>query len=163
MHCVCGKTASMASDEISNFWGNLLTPSPSAENSVVPCSGNNVILLPIFWDSCAQLVGGLGLARTGDIVELAFYGKECGLGDVLGADRLAAYEPVAIWERVLLEYHPDSIEIELSGEIEHRIVFVVKDAMIFSTFVIATNQLKVIVVMRGDVTTRIHCHEPCVL
>jgi hypothetical protein len=35
--------------------------------------------------------------------------------------------------------------------------------MIFSTFVIATNQLKVIVVMRGDVTTRIHCHEPCVL
>jgi hypothetical protein len=64
----------MASDEIRDPGGNLLTPASSTEDAVMAGLGHHKIFLSVGRNSRAEIVGGLGLARTRDVVELTLDG-----------------------------------------------------------------------------------------
>ena len=48
---------------------------------------------------------------------------------------------------MFLEYNLDGVEVELSWQIQYRIVFIVKLAVLLSVFIIAFEQIEVIVPM----------------
>ena len=48
---------------------------------------------------------------------------------------------------MFLEYNLDGVEVEFSWQIQHRIVFIVKLAVLLSVFIIAFEQIEVIIPM----------------
>ena len=121
-----------------------------------------------FGNAGAQAVGGFSLARSRDVVELAFDGEmRCGF-DVLRTHAFkltlgVAHIPGAMHKLELLEHGFDGVQVVIGVHVEHSVVLVIKLAVRFGTGIVALEQVLEVVVMAAGVPVRVHGHKACVL
>ena len=64
---------------------------------------------------------------------------------------------------MLLEHDLDRVEVILGRQVDHRVVLVIKLAMIFGVLLVALDEVKVVVPVRFQVPVRVHRDEAGVL
>ncbi|MDT4835658.1 hypothetical protein FQZ97_693310 [compost metagenome] len=127
-----------------------------------------VVLALGIGDAGAQAVRGLGLARAGDVVELAFDGKQGGGADVLRTHALdlavgVLHVPGPVDQVEVLEHGADGLEVVVRVHVEHGVVLVVELAVGFGAGVVTLDQVLEVVVVAAGVAVGVHGHEARVL
>src|SRR5262245_56172338 len=138
---------------------DLVGPAVAAEHAVVPDAGLHMVSLEIGPQPRAQLVRGRGLADGADIVALAFDREQHGALDGARLDPLAAIFEPARRQNVLLEHEAHGLEIEFSGQVEHREILVVERLGHLRLLVFALRQIVVELAMRLEMALDVHAHE----
>ena len=115
-------------------------------------------------DAGAQIVGGSGLARTRDVVELTFDGHQrCGANvlrtHALGLALAVEHVPGAVDQLELLKHRADGLEVVVRIHVEHCVVLVVELAVRLDTGAIALDQVFEIVVVALGMAVRVHGHK----
>ena len=110
-------------------------------------------------DVAAEVVGGLGLAEAGDVVELAFDRHQRGLADRGGLHLLAAVGEGADRQRMLLEHVADGVEIEIRRQVHDREILVVEAPVPRGALAVAHHQVMEEIDVRLHVAVRVHGHE----
>jgi hypothetical protein len=70
-------------DEFRDAWSDIFAPATTGKNTIVASARRGEMLLHRFRNVGAQIVRRTRLTRAGDIVELAFDGKESDVLDIL--------------------------------------------------------------------------------
>src|SRR5699024_9919613 len=160
--CMGGKLGN-AADKRLDSGGNQVAPAAAGEYAVMAAFGSSVMLPVGIGQVGAQPVGGTGLALSGDVIELAFYGKQRGTTDGGGIHPYTIDNPAAGGQLVLLEDDPDGVQIELGRHVEHGIVFVIEAAVGGGVLSVALEQAEVEVIVRLHMAVGIHGDEPGML
>src|ERR1700693_3474350 len=100
---------------------NFLPPATPGKDAVMPTSSSSVMLLFLAGDVGAKIVGGLGLADTANVVELAFNGEERYRFDVLWPHQFAIDFPGAERQMKFLKHCFDCFQVILRRPVEYRI------------------------------------------
>ena len=158
----------VAQDEFAHLRIHHFAPAAAAEDAVVARTGNFQVLAGIWGNAGAQIVGGLGLADAGDIVQLALNGQECGVLDVLRAHTLqlafgVADIPGAAHQAEVLEHHADGLQVVGRIQVEHGVVFVVELAVLLGAGLVAARQALEVIVVAAGVAVGVHGHKAGVL
>src|SRR5579864_5723198 len=94
-------------------------PARARENAVMPHPGLQIMLLFVWLERSAQLVGGKGLSRRADIVTLALHGQERCSANGARVHVMSAPFKASSREIVPLKHTLDSLEIKLGVQIKH--------------------------------------------
>ena len=147
---------------------NQFAPAAAAEDAVVACTFSFKVLLVGLVNASAQIVGGSGLARAGDVVEFTLNRQQAGGGDVLRAHALGLAfgvfdVPGAVDQFEFLKHRLDGFEVVVGVHVEHGVVLVIELAVAVGAGVVAFDQVFEVVVMAGGVAVGVHGHEAGVL
>ena len=158
----------MGQDEVAHLWVHGLAPAAAAEDAVVACALHFDVLAGIFINAGAQVVGSTGLARAGDIVQLAFDGQQSSLMDVLRAHQFGhaffiANFPGAVDQLVFLEDGRNRFEVIVRIHVEHGVVLVIELAVVLGAGAVTLDQVLEVVVMALGMTVGVHGHKARVL
>ena len=119
----------------------------------------HVVGVPVGWDVDAEVVRGLGLAKAGNVVVLAFDREQGDIADRRRIDAYAAMRHLALGQGVADEHGIDGLQVEFRRQVHHRQIFVVEIAVLLGIVAIMLHQMHEEVLVGDDVAVEVHAHE----
>src|SRR5689334_286393 len=107
----------------------------------------------------AELECRPGLARRADVVVLALDTEQRRLGNRRGLNIATSRDEATGRERMLPEYAPHSLQIEVRRQVHHAEVFVVERLGRLRALAVATHEITEKLRVRGDVPIEVHADE----